>query len=130
VIVMAKMWLFRRVFRVTEGLQKNTASSAPSTHRSPRAESSHALGMAVNGLKPVAEIQFADYVYPGYDQIVSELAKLRYAARAVHGTRGGAHALRRRHSWRTDTLAKPRPVRAYCGVKGRCPPIHTMPRAC
>ena len=34
--------------------------------------------MGVNGLKPVAEIQFADYIYPGFDQVVSELARLRY----------------------------------------------------
>ncbi|NLG08835.1 MAG: alpha-ketoacid dehydrogenase subunit beta [Deinococcales bacterium] len=37
-----------------------------------------ALGMAVHGLRPVAEIQFADYVYPGFDQLVSQVAKLRY----------------------------------------------------
>src|SRR5690625_8001721 len=37
-----------------------------------------ALGMAVNGHRPVAEIQFADYVYPGFDQLVSQVAKLRY----------------------------------------------------
>jgi 2-oxoisovalerate dehydrogenase E1 component beta subunit len=37
-----------------------------------------AVGMGVNGLRPVAEIQFADYVYPAFDQIVSELARLRY----------------------------------------------------
>ena len=37
-----------------------------------------AIGMGVNGLRPVAEIQFADYIYPGFDQIVSELARLRY----------------------------------------------------
>jgi len=34
--------------------------------------------MAANGLRPVAEIQFADYIYPAYDQIASEAARLRY----------------------------------------------------
>src|SRR5687767_2433716 len=37
-----------------------------------------AIGMGVNGLRPVAEVQFADYIYPACDQIFSELARLRY----------------------------------------------------
>ena len=37
-----------------------------------------AVGMAVHGHRPVAEIQFADYIYPGFDQLVSQAAKLRY----------------------------------------------------
>ena len=37
-----------------------------------------AIGIGAYGLRAVAEIQFADYVYPGYDQIVSEAARLRY----------------------------------------------------
>jgi pyruvate dehydrogenase E1 component beta subunit len=37
-----------------------------------------AVGMAMNGLEPVVEIQFLDFIYPGFNQIVSELAKLRY----------------------------------------------------
>ena len=70
---------FGGVFRVTDGLQRKHGE-----HRvldTPIAEGGiigAALGMAVNGLRPVAEIQFADYIYPGYDQIVSELARLRY----------------------------------------------------
>jgi len=37
-----------------------------------------AVGMALYGLRPVSEIQFADFMYPGFDQIVSEMAKYRY----------------------------------------------------
>ncbi len=37
-----------------------------------------AVGMAAYGLRPCVEIQFADYMYPAYDQIVSEAARLRY----------------------------------------------------
>ena len=37
-----------------------------------------AIGMALYGLRPVAEIQFADFIYPGFDQLVSEASKYRY----------------------------------------------------
>jgi len=70
---------FGGVFRATEGLQRKYGE-----HRvidAPIAEGGiigAAIGMGVNGLRPISEIQFADYIYPGFDQIVSELAKLRY----------------------------------------------------
>ena len=70
---------FGGVFRCTAGLQKKYGA-----HRvldTPIAEGgivAAAIGMAVNGLRPVAEIQFADYIYPAFDQIVSALARLRY----------------------------------------------------
>ncbi len=70
---------FGGVFRVTDGLQRKYGE-----HRvldTPIAEGgivAAALGMGVHGLRPVAEIQFADYIYPAYDQIVSEVARLRY----------------------------------------------------
>ena len=70
---------FGGVFRVTEGLQQKYGE-----HRvldTPIAEGGilgTAIGMGVNGLRPVAEIQFSDYIYPAFDQIVSELARLRY----------------------------------------------------
>jgi 2-oxoisovalerate dehydrogenase E1 component beta subunit len=70
---------FGGVFRCTDGLQRKYGE-----HRvldTPIAEGgiiAAAIGMGVNGLRPIAEVQFADYVYPGYDQIVSELARLRY----------------------------------------------------
>jgi 2-oxoisovalerate dehydrogenase E1 component beta subunit len=70
---------FGGVFRCTDGLQRKYGE-----HRvidAPIAEGGiigAAIGMGVNGLRPVAEIQFADYIYPGFDQIVSELGRLRY----------------------------------------------------
>ena len=70
---------FGGVFRVTEGLQKEfgkqRAFDAPISEGGIVAT---AVGMAAYGIKPLIEIQFADYIYPGYDQIVSEVAKMRY----------------------------------------------------
>src|SRR6476469_3537782 len=70
---------FGGVFRVTEGLQKEFGKTR--VFDAPISEGgivAAAVGMAAYGLKPVVEIQFADYIYPGYDQIVSEVAKIRY----------------------------------------------------
>ena len=70
---------FGGVFRVTDGLQRKYGESrVMDTPISEGGIIAAAIGMAVNGLRPVAEIQFADYIYPGYDQIVSELARIRY----------------------------------------------------
>lgn len=67
------------VFRATEGLYNQFG--ADRVMDTPLSESGiigAAIGMAVYGLKPVPEIQFADFIYPAFDQIVSELAKMRY----------------------------------------------------
>ena len=70
---------FGGVFRATEGLQaKYGATRVIDT---PIAESGIvgvAVGMAAYGLRPIAEIQFADYIYPATDQLVSEAARMRY----------------------------------------------------
>lgn len=70
---------FGGVFRCTEGLQQKYGKSR--VFDAPISESGivgTAVGMAAYGLRPVVEIQFADYVYPAIDQIVSEVARLRY----------------------------------------------------
>ena len=70
---------FGGVFRCTEGLQAKYGASR--VFDTPIAEGGIvgiAVGMGAYGLRPVAEIQFADYMYPGYDQIVSAAARLRY----------------------------------------------------
>ncbi|HTQ45670.1 MAG TPA: alpha-ketoacid dehydrogenase subunit beta, partial [Polyangiaceae bacterium] len=67
------------VFRVTEGLQAEFGADRVAD--TPLAENGivgGAIGMALYGMRPVAEIQFVDFIYPAFDQIVSELAKLRW----------------------------------------------------
>ncbi len=67
------------VFRATEGLFKEFgAERVVDTPLSETGIVGTAIGMALYGLKPVAEIQFLDFIYPAFDQIVSELAKFRY----------------------------------------------------
>lgn len=67
------------VFRVTDGLQKDFGEQR--VIDTPLAESGiigTAIGLALRGFRPVCEIQFDGFVYPGFDQIVSQLAKMRY----------------------------------------------------
>ena len=87
---------FGGVFRCPAGLQKKHGIGR--VFDTPIAEGGiigAAIGMGVYGLRPVVEIQFADYIYPAFDQLVSEAARLRYRSA------GGFHA--------------PITVRAPCG---------------
>ena len=70
---------FGGVFRCTDGLQAKYGTSR--VFDAPISEGGivgTAIGMAAYGLRPVVEVQFADYFYPASDQIVSEAARLRY----------------------------------------------------
>ena len=70
---------FGGVFRVTDGLPRRPGLTR--SFDAPIAEAgimAAAIGMATYGLRPVVEMQFADYIYPAYDQIVSEAARIRY----------------------------------------------------
>jgi 2-oxoisovalerate dehydrogenase E1 component subunit beta len=70
---------FGGVFRCTEGLQaKHGKTRVFDTPISEGGIVGVAVGMGAYGLRPVAEIQFADYFYPASDQLVSEAARLRY----------------------------------------------------
>jgi 2-oxoisovalerate dehydrogenase E1 component beta subunit len=67
------------VFRITDGLQKDFGEDR--VIDTPLAESGiigTAIGLAIRGYRPVCEIQFDGFVYPGYDQIVSQVAKMHY----------------------------------------------------
>jgi 2-oxoisovalerate dehydrogenase E1 component beta subunit len=88
------------VFLVTDGLQAEFGEKR--VFDTPLSESliaGAAIGAAVNGLRPVAEIQFADFIFPAFNQIVSEAARMRYRSngafsvpmtiRAPYG--GGVH---------------------------------------
>ena len=73
-------------FHATDGLQKEFGEER--VIDTPLAESGLvgvAIGAAINGLRPVAEIQFADFIYPSVDQIISEAAKWRYRTNGAQG---------------------------------------------
>lgn len=70
---------FGGVFRVTSGLQEKFGEER--CFDTPLCEQGivgFGIGIAQKGLRPICEIQFADYIFPAYDQIVNELAKMRY----------------------------------------------------
>jgi pyruvate dehydrogenase E1 component beta subunit len=72
------------VFRITDGLQKDFGEDR--VIDTPLAESGilgTAVGLAMRGYRPVCEIQFDGFVYPAYDQIVSQVAKLHFRSRGL-----------------------------------------------
>jgi 2-oxoisovalerate dehydrogenase E1 component beta subunit len=72
------------VFRVTDGLQKDFGEDR--VFDTPLAESGivgTAIGLAMRGYRPVCEIQFDGFVFPAYDQIVSQLAKMHARSRGT-----------------------------------------------
>ncbi|MBX3079522.1 MAG: alpha-ketoacid dehydrogenase subunit beta [Cryobacterium sp.] len=72
------------VFRVTDGLQAEFGTDR--VVDTPLAESGiigMSVGLAMRGYRPVAEIQFDGFIYPGFDQIVSQVAKLHYRSRGA-----------------------------------------------
>jgi 2-oxoisovalerate dehydrogenase E1 component beta subunit len=99
------------VFLATEGLfDRFGPDRVIDTPLSEAAILGAAVGMAVHGLRPVAEIQFADYVFPGFDQLVSQAAKLRYrsgggftAPMVVRMPSGGGVAGGHHHSQNPET---------------------------
>lgn len=73
------------VFRVTEGLQKKHGVNR--VFDTPLAESAiigTGVGMAINGMRPVAEIQFSGFLYPAFNQLIAHVSRYRYRTRGQH----------------------------------------------
>jgi pyruvate dehydrogenase E1 component beta subunit len=73
------------VFRVTEGLQKKYGEKR--VFDTPLAESvlvGAGVGMSVNGLRPVCELQFSGFMYPAFNQIISHVARMRIRSRGAY----------------------------------------------
>lgn len=78
---------FGGVFRATAGLHEEFGPERIiDTPLSEAGIIGTAAGMALYGMRPIPEIQFADFIFPGYDQIVSEVAKFRYRSGGQYAT--------------------------------------------
>ena len=115
---------FGGVFRATSGLYDEFGDDR--VIDTPLAEAGiigTAIGMALYGLRPVPEIQFADFIFPAFDQIVNELAKFRYRSGGEYPAPiVDPHAGRRRHPRRALPLAVARgAVHPHAGLKVVCP---------
>lgn len=81
---------FGGVFRCSKGLVDEFGSARVfNTPLSEQGIVGFAIGCAAEGMKPIAEIQFADYIFPAFDQIVNEAAKFRFREGATGGHCGG-----------------------------------------
>lgn len=90
VLVFGEDIAFGGVFRCTMNLGVDFGSDRVfNTPLSEQGIAGFAIGCAAQGLKPVAEIQFADYVYPAFDQLVNEAAKFRFREGATGYHVGG-----------------------------------------
>ena len=90
VLVLGEDVAFGGVFRCTQELSSEFGSDRVfNTPLSEQGIAGFAIGLAAQGMKPIAEIQFADYVYPAFDQLVNEAAKWRFREGTTGGHVGG-----------------------------------------
>ena len=92
-----------------------------------------AIGMALYGLRPVPEIQFADFIFPAFDQIVNELAKLRYRSGGEYTVPDGDPHARTAAASAAATTTRSRPRRCSSTRRPqgrRARRTRTTPRAC
>ena len=90
VLVFGEDVAFGGVFRCSMNLATDFGSERVfNTPLSEQGLVGFAIGCAAQGMKPIAEIQFADYVYPAFDQLINEAAKWRYREGSTGGNVGG-----------------------------------------
>ena len=118
-VVSARSWLFwRSLPRHAGPAGQDGKSRCFETPISELGIVGAAVGMAAYGLRPCLEIQFADYMYPAYDQIVSEAARLRYRSNGQFTCPlVERNADRRRNLWWTNYSQSRGTIIHVCGLK-------------